>query len=147
MRKTIALITAVCMAAMFAGCTSSGNGASSEDNTVTTADITESADESEPEPVKETAPDPTPLVQQPAPPLPDFTNVAKQYADGKTEIDSKLADIAGKKDHPCINITTEDEKPMMQKLQNMAVKDGPNAENAQQIINEFVKPEILKKKE
>lgn len=44
-------------------------------------------------------------------------------------------------------LNTEDEKPMMQKLQNMAVKDGPNAENAQQIINEFVKPDILKKKE
>ena len=86
-----------------------------------------------------------------------LANIRKQILEGDTTNVKDGLKPFTKKDSPCRDkaqwlevlnlLNAEDEKPMMQKLQNLAVKDGPNAENAQQIINEFVKPEILDKKD
>ena len=86
-----------------------------------------------------------------------LANIRKQILEGDTtNVKDELKPFT-QKGSPCRDkaqwlevlnlLNAEDEKPMMQKLQNLAVKDGPNAENAQQIINEFVKPEILDKKD
>ena len=81
-----------------------------------TSETAESTPESKTEEKPVFNADPTPLELPEAAQI-SFDNVRSQYDGSADKISKTLKDIAGEKDLPCINITTEDEKKILSKDQ------------------------------
>ena len=122
MKRIIALLAA---AMMLSACSAEESGeTSSEAESSSLSEISSSAgdvsapDSSEaekpPEKKKYDA-DLTPLEQQSAAALPSLEKVTAQYEEKKESISGDLEKLASAKEHPCINITTEDGKKILSK--------------------------------
>ena len=106
MKRSIALICAVCLtAAVFGGCASNKEENGKESSVISSAKNESSIAE-------EQAEDPT-FVLDDTPvmvtetPMPDLTEVKAQYAEKEADISAMFEEISALKDAPCINITTE----------------------------------------
>ncbi|MBR1392853.1 MAG: CotH kinase family protein [Ruminococcus sp.] len=128
MKKLICLLLAV---AMTAGCAadqqSSAGETSSVSESVTTVTTETTPTETEPPPVTEPEPfwppyeaDPAPLEQQESLSLPDFAKVWEQYGADPEYLASRFERRSSQKEHPCINIYTQDEQQILSKDEYVA---------------------------
>ena len=141
MKRLISLLTAAALAAALAGCSSadSSSSAPSETASVTSAetaaqssavtaatDVPAVSSEQDHQPLKPLPelvspfPADTEALEQTETPMPEFEKVAAQYEEGKDSLDKKIESFSSKKDHPCINITTQDKKKILSKDEYVA---------------------------
>ncbi|MBR1723900.1 MAG: hypothetical protein IJ723_02620, partial [Ruminococcus sp.] len=113
LKRIIAAICALCLtAAVLSGCASSDK----KETDRSAADSAEAsgseAEAKEQEPEFEL--DPTPVTRTENV-MPDLDGVKKQYSEKEADIAKQLEALAADKDAPCINITTEDDAPIVSK--------------------------------
>ena len=128
MKKTNRIIALLAAAGMLltalSACSDGESGAASSDaefsslsetsSSAGEASAPDSPGEEKP-PEKKYNADPAPLEQQPAAALPSLEKVTAQYEEKKESISGNLEKLASAKEHPCINITTEDGKKIRSK--------------------------------
>ena len=114
MKKTFALICAVCLAAaMLAGCASENEQTKQESTAVPSEESSSSqAEEKAEEPTFELDDTPITVAETPSP---DFGEIKTQYTAKQEDISALLEEISAQKDMPCINITTESDYPIISK--------------------------------
>ena len=112
MKKIIAVIAAAALAAL-SGCASDDSSSAAEssrtaEESTSSVTETESASDSSAADAAKNDADDSPLLQQESTPMPALEKVSAQYEENKDGIAGQLESIAKEKEHPCINITTED---------------------------------------
>ena len=137
MKKIITVIAAAAAISLMAGCGSGDSAGSGKDSSAAVGESASSvsgsvssAAETNSAPDSSAAGADTPVLQE-STPASAFEKVTAQYEEKKESIAGTLESISGEKEHPCINITTEDGSRIKSKDEyTAAVIDVFNCEDA-----------------